>query len=122
MPDNALNANPTVLDELSLLVLSVLADGPLWGYAIQRRLAEAVGLELSWGRLYPLLRSLHAAGRVTVRQESATGRTRKWYELTDAGHAALRRAAAAWSAEVARKQALVLPAVRRSAARREAAG
>jgi len=126
MLDNALNADPPVpgpaLDELSLLVLSVLADGPRWGYAIQRRLAEAVGVQLSWGRLYPLLRALHAGGLLSVRREAATGRPRKWYALTDPGHAALRRAAAAWSADYARKQALVLPAVRRSAARRQAAG
>jgi DNA-binding PadR family transcriptional regulator len=57
---------------------------------------------------------------LSVRREAASGRPRKWYTLTEAGHRALRRAAAAWSADYARKQALVLPAVRHSAARREA--
>jgi len=103
---------------LPLVVLAVLADGPRYGYALQRRINHLVGLELPWARLYPLLHTLENQELIEARWETTTGRRRKWYTLTDAGHRRLVKESAAWSAALARLESVVLPAVRRSAARR----
>ena len=83
---------------LDLIVLSVLADGPLYGYLIQQRLTAAVNnrLDVQAGTLYPLLHRLEADKFVKTKWESETGRRRKWYELTAAGHRRLQKQADQW--------------------------
>lgn len=79
-----------------LVVLSVLADEPLYGYAIAKHVAARSDdrLRLTPGVLYPLLKKLETAGLVTatwdtVRSERADegseGRRRKWYRLSAKG-------------------------------------
>ncbi|MEM9252712.1 MAG: helix-turn-helix transcriptional regulator [Planctomycetota bacterium] len=99
-----------------LMVLAVLADGRQYGYSIQKRVREASGQTLKAGTLYPLLHRLETEGLVAATWESDTGRDRKWYELTPAGRARLKSAAADWQACFAQMQALILPALRRVAA------
>ncbi len=113
---------PTSLDDkarrdllhgsLDVLVLSVLADGPQYGYAIQRELKLASGQSIKAGSLYPLLHRLESEGLVKPTWEKTTGRERKWYALTPAGQKRLQTQAAAWQAYLARLQSLVLPALR----------
>lgn len=79
-----------------LVVLSVLAEAPLYGYAIAKRVASRSEdeLRLTPGVLYPLLKKLERAGLVTatwetIRSERAgedsDGRRRKWYRLSAKG-------------------------------------
>lgn len=79
-----------------LVVLSVLAEEPLYGYAIAKRVAARSDerLRLTPGVLYPLLKRLEKAGLVTatwetIRSERADegsdGRRRKWYRLSAKG-------------------------------------
>jgi PadR family transcriptional regulator, regulatory protein PadR len=83
---------------LDLMVLSVLADGPKYGYLLQQRLREAAGARLDFqaGTLYPLLHRLEADKFVRTKWETTTGRRRKWYELTAAGRKRLEHQARAW--------------------------
>lgn len=85
-------------NSLDLMVLSVLADGPLYGYLLQARLREAGGerLDVQAGTLYPLLHRLEADKLVRTKWEAETGRRRKWYELTAAGRRRLTEQAHAW--------------------------
>jgi PadR family transcriptional regulator PadR len=81
------------------LILSVLAGGPLHGYAIareiERRSSEA--LKLGEGSLYPALRALEGEGLVSGSWEiQPSGPARKVYALTDAGQAALARRTQSW--------------------------
>lgn len=81
------------------LILSVLAGGPLHGYAIarevERRSAEA--LKLGEGSLYPALRALEGEGLVSSSWEiQASGPARKVYALTDAGQVALAKRTESW--------------------------
>ena len=73
---------------LDLLVLRILDDGPLHGYAIARRiesLSEDV-LNVEQGSLYPALYRLERAGWIKARRgKSDTGRSVKLYALTPAG-------------------------------------
>ena len=101
---------------LEVLVLSVLADGPQYGYAIQRKLRDAAGQDAKAGTLYPLLHRLEQDGLVNPTWEKTTGRPRKWYTLSAAGRQRLTTQAADWQALIARLQSLVLPALRQVAA------
>ena len=83
---------------LDLMILSVLTDGPLYGYLLQRRLREASGnmVRLQAGTLYPLLHRLEEAGAIRSRWDASTGRDRKWYELTEKGRRLLHHQATEW--------------------------
>ncbi|MEM6505905.1 MAG: helix-turn-helix transcriptional regulator [Planctomycetota bacterium] len=98
-----------------VLVLSVLADGPIHGYAIQRQLQHTLGKTLPAGSLYPLLHRLASESWIISREATHRGRPRRVYELTAEGRRHLRRSAANWQAMIAQLQSLVLPAVRRVA-------
>jgi PadR family transcriptional regulator PadR len=74
------------------LVLAILADGESYGYAILKRVREISDGELEWtdGMLYPLLHRLHRLGYVTREWRiPPEGRRRRYYAITDDGHAAL---------------------------------
>jgi PadR family transcriptional regulator PadR len=74
------------------LVLGILADGDLYGYAILKRVSELSGGSMQWtdGMLYPLLHRLERLGYVSSSWgTSEAGRRRKHYAITDSGRAAL---------------------------------
>ena len=74
------------------LVLAILAEGESYGYAILKRVRELSGGELQWtdGMLYPLLHRLDRLGYVTEDWRTPPeGRRRRYYVITDQGHAAL---------------------------------
>src|SRR5688500_11318767 len=79
-----------------LLVLSVLADGPRYGYAITKQVAaKSHGtIRLTAGVLYPLLHAMEQGGlrlrsweliQASDNQEHDKGRKRKWYRLSAKG-------------------------------------
>src|SRR5213592_3017495 len=73
---------------LVMLILRVLARGPLHGYAIAQRIAQVSKDELSVeeGSLYPALQKLLLKGWVTAAPAvSDTGRTVRDYRLTPSG-------------------------------------
>ena len=74
------------------LVLSILADGESYGYAILKRVRELSGGEIEWtdGMLYPLLHRLRRLGYVTTEWRTPPGgRRRQYYRITDQGRTAL---------------------------------
>lgn len=79
--------------ESNYLILTVLLEGPLHGYAIIRR-AEALSskrVRLSTGTLYVNLEGLLDAGLIEAeREEVVNGRARRIYRITGAGRAAVR--------------------------------
>ncbi|HZO89349.1 MAG TPA: PadR family transcriptional regulator [Chthonomonadaceae bacterium] len=81
------------------LLLAVLRDGPLHGYAIareiERRSKEA--LRLGEGSLYPALRTLEQEGLIISRWETQpAGPARKVYALTETGAAELIKRMRSW--------------------------
>jgi len=103
---------------LDVLVLSILADGPIHGYAIRQQLQYTLGQSLPIASLYPLLHRLEQTHLITASSNTHNGRERKIYQLTPDGRTQLRRAAAEWQAMIARLQSVVLPAVRRVAGKK----
>ena len=74
--------------EPTFFVLASLLDGPLHGYAIIKRAAEASHgrVKLATGTLYTALDRLSAEGYVQlVSEEIVNGRTRRSYGLTQDG-------------------------------------
>ncbi len=83
------------------LVLSVLADGELYGYEIAQRIRERSGalLSPSEGTLYPTLHRLEREGAVVAQWRSGErGPRRRYYHLTPAGHRRLAAARDEWDA------------------------
>jgi len=81
------------------LVLAILAEGESYGYAILKRVRDLSEGELEWtdGMLYPLLHRLHRLGYLTTQWRTPPeGRRRKYYEITDAGQAALQEHKRQW--------------------------
>jgi PadR family transcriptional regulator, regulatory protein PadR len=81
------------------LVLSILADGENYGYAIIERVRELSDGEIEWtdGMLYPVLHWLEDNSHVKSRwSESETGRKRKYYSLKAGGKKYLADHKAQW--------------------------
>ena len=84
---------------LDLLLLKIVALGPLHGWAIAQRLKQVSGdvLQVSEGSLYPALHKLEHEGWLTATwQVSDTGRRARFYTLSRAGRRALERELADW--------------------------
>lgn len=85
---------------LDLLLLTILAPGPLHGWAIAQRLALRSNgeLKVSQGSLYPALHKLEHEGWITSTWgPSDNNRRAKYYELTRAGRKALQRETQEWN-------------------------
>jgi len=84
---------------LDALLLAVLEDKPLHGYAIIEALAARSGGALSppTGTIYPALRRLERAGCVESAWSTVNGRERRTYRLTGTGRRALAGERAAWT-------------------------
>ena len=73
---------------LDLLILQVVASGPLHGYAIAQRLQQLSkeALQVQQGSLYPALHRLEQRGWLKAEwKNTETGREAKFYGLTKAG-------------------------------------
>ena len=81
------------------LILSLLAEGESYGYAILQRVREVSGGAIEWtdGMLYPVLHRLEAQGLIRARwRESEAGRRRKYYALEAGGKQALAEQKEQW--------------------------
>jgi PadR family transcriptional regulator PadR len=84
---------------LDLLVLRILDDEPLHGYAVARRIESLSedALSVEQGSLYPALYRLERSGLVRSRRETSdTGRRVKVYALTAAGRGKLADEVEGW--------------------------
>ncbi len=113
MSDDALKSpSPAELFKGSadLVLLSVLAEAPLYGYAITKQVAAKSGgaIRLTPGVLYPLLHELERDGLLLSSWETVQapdnddverGRKRKWYRLSAKGRKRLAQRIAAHRAQ-----------------------
>jgi transcriptional regulator len=84
---------------LNLLLLKILALGPLHGWAISLRLKQVSGdvLQVSDGSLYPALHKLEHEGWIKSEWKTTENNRRaKFYSLTRTGQAQLARETADW--------------------------
>ena len=81
------------------LVLSILADGEDYGYALIQRVRELSGGRIEWteGMLYPVLHWMEKQELIESEwREAETGRKRKYYRLRRGGHRALETERQQW--------------------------
>ena len=84
---------------LDLLILHVVAAGPIHGYGIAQRLQQISRdvVQVPQGSLYPALHRLENKGFLAAEwKESETGREAKFYRLTAKGHRQLRAETDNW--------------------------
>jgi PadR family transcriptional regulator, regulatory protein PadR len=104
--------NPELMrGSLDLMVLSVLAAGPKYGYLVQNELREATGglIDIQAGTLYPLLHRLEMDKLVRCRWDDSTGRKRRWYEISSRGRKKLVAQAHEWRQYAACIQSILAP-------------
>ena len=95
MPDRADLPQGT----LDLLILQIVAAGPIHGYAIAQRLQQVSRdvVQVPQGSLYPALHRLENRGLLNADWKlSDTGRDSKFYRLTTKGRRQLKEEAASW--------------------------
>jgi len=84
---------------LDLLVLKIVALGPIHGYAIAQRInqiSRAV-LQVQQGSLYPALHRLEKRGLLKAAWRETGGRDAKYYSLTRAGRKQLEAEEKNWN-------------------------
>ncbi|MGC2658124.1 MAG: PadR family transcriptional regulator [Bryobacteraceae bacterium] len=84
---------------LDLLILKTISSEPKHGWAIAKRIEQITNdvLQVSQGALYPALHRLEQQGWVRSEwRASETGREAKFYSLTRAGAAQLKKELAQW--------------------------
>ena len=85
---------------LDVLILKVVALGPIHGYAIAQRLQQVSSdvLQVLQGSLYPALHRLENKGYLKAEwKQSDTGREAKFYNLTAKGRTQLKLETANWT-------------------------
>lgn len=83
--------NDLIKGHLDPLVMAVVEQGPLHGYAIieELRRRSRGEFDLPEGTVYPALHRLERLGYLSSRWDEGSGRRRRVYELTRAGRKAL---------------------------------
>jgi PadR family transcriptional regulator, regulatory protein PadR len=84
---------------LDLLIMRVVALGPIHGYAIAQRIQQMSreALQVQQGSFYPALHRLEYRKLLSAKwQPSETGREAKFYELTAKGRAQLKAETENW--------------------------
>jgi PadR family transcriptional regulator, regulatory protein PadR len=92
---------------LGLCVLALLSRGDSYAYEIASKLSHAV--DMGEGTIYPLMRRMQSDGLVsTYLEESASGPSRKYYKLTDAGRASLDSQLTEWRSFIAAVEEVIV--------------
>jgi PadR family transcriptional regulator, regulatory protein PadR len=84
---------------LDLLILKTISVGPMHGWAIAKRIQQVSDevLQVTQGALYPALHRLEQQGWISAEWRiTDTGREAKFYQLTRAGAAQLKKELAQW--------------------------
>lgn len=81
-----------------LLILQVLSAGQRHGYGVAQEIKRrsAGTLDFKEGTLYPALHDLERRNLVTSYETRENGRVRRYYQLSEAGRAALVEERSAW--------------------------
>jgi len=98
-PDDGFSSWSTQLRKgiVELMILNLVRNEALYGYAIVRELKERGGLVAGEGTVYPVLRRLEADGLVSSAwSDEGPAGPRKYYRITAEGRAFRERALTEW--------------------------
>ena len=91
--------NPDFLNGVpEMLLLSLLARRPMYGYELVQQIRESTGgaLEFGEGCIYPILHRLEADGLLDAKRQLVGGRSRVVYRVTSQGAKRLAGSTAQW--------------------------
>ena len=90
--------NELIKGHLDPLLMAVVEQGPLHGYAIieELRRRSRGEFDLPEGTVYPALHRLERQGYLASRWDASQGRKRRVYELTRTGRKALEASRSEW--------------------------
>ena len=75
---------------ISLIVLRALWNEPGYGYNLEKEVNRGLGVKLSNGEIYSVLRNMEIRGLVKNRGKRQEGKNRKYYEISSEGKQYLR--------------------------------
>ncbi|MGW8256296.1 MAG: PadR family transcriptional regulator [Thermoguttaceae bacterium] len=96
---NAKRTNPDFLNGVpELLILSLLARRPMYGYELVQAIRQSTAgtLEFGEGCVYPVLHRLEAERMLSSRRETVAGRSRVVYRVTAKGSKQLASTVSTW--------------------------
>ncbi|HET6876401.1 MAG TPA: helix-turn-helix transcriptional regulator [Jatrophihabitans sp.] len=101
--------NPSLKNNVDLLLMGVLRSGPAHGYAIIAALRERSDgeFDLAEGTIYPALHRLERAGVIESSVQVAQGRRRRTYSLTARGRKEFAAQRREWQGFVTSVQAVI---------------
>jgi len=93
-----MDKDPLRTGQIDMLLLSIVARGPVHGYAIIEHLRRQSGgtFDLPEGTVYPALYRLERLALLKSDERKVAGRKRRTYRITPAGRAALREREETW--------------------------
>ena len=96
--DDIVMSKKQSLEHTSMVVLSVLSTGDMYGYQMISELEERSNniFELKEGTLYPVLKKLENEGYIQSYSQEFNGRTRKYYHITNSGLKQLETEVESW--------------------------
>jgi len=95
-----------------ILILSLLAERPMYGYQISQELQRRSGgyFDMKEGLLYPTLHRMKQEGYLTSEwREVSPARRRKYYVITDKGRQVLSEQAVEWRTFIEKLLPLLAP-------------
>lgn len=93
-----------------ILLLTMLAEKPMYGYEISQELAQRSGgyFDVKEGLLYPTLHRMQKEGLLASEwREAESGRRRKYYALTAVGRERLADQSAEWHTFMQKLQEMI---------------
>jgi DNA-binding PadR family transcriptional regulator len=79
--------NELVSDYSKFYLLTILYEGPAYGYSILRKINNRIGKKISLDLIYSFMQQLEEKELISVKYEMAGNKEKKFYNLTDEGRA-----------------------------------
>jgi DNA-binding PadR family transcriptional regulator len=81
------NLNELVPDFSNFYLLTILYEGPAYGYSLLRKFNNRIGKKISFDLIYSFMQQLEEKKLISVKSEMAGNKEKKFYNLTDEGRA-----------------------------------
>jgi len=81
------NLNDLVLDFSNFYLLTILYEGPAYGYSILRKINNRIGKKISIDLIYSFMQQLEEKKLISVKCEMIGNKEKKFYNLTEEGRA-----------------------------------
>jgi len=79
--------NELVSDFSRFYLLTILYEGPTYGYSIMRKFNNRIGKKISLDLIYPFLQQLEEKKLILIKSEMIGNKEKNFYNLTEEGRA-----------------------------------